>query len=1699
MIKFKLSLLLKSAKFKVAIVTLVIAAILAGIIFIPKNKAADLSNQVYVVANKSGVTANGKQYYVVRKSGNATGYDALFCVEQDAELSSKTYSNPINITNAGGYFESYNSAMWLVNNMYTTNIKGGNGLSDQVAKDVLALDLATLLTSDTVKSKVAETGLNVSGITAQKVYSLRNKTLNNSTKENALEFIEQVALWKYTKNTGNTFTRAYADNVNQFLEGTTLTADEQLTLKYTLYALRAVADSKSGTASSQTVTNYVVLKKDNAQVDTTNYKIGPYYMESNGIRLTSYNFGTSANGAFPASATFTKADGTTVKAGTEVFVKNDDGSFYIDISNYKDATKVDFRIDYIISAINTEANVLDGGKKQNILAVNKTVSATSLMDSKTITIPGEYNVVLKKVKKDGTTVITSSEATFTVNGEEKVTSQGVLNVAQAKIIANQNQVDVYNIVETKAPEGFVAANGTAKLTVGFKQGGNKYIVDDTKTSVEGMQGAKVSVSEDKTTVTVFIPNEEKEGTYSVILKKIKPDGSTITSSEATFKVNGKEQKTSQGVLNVAQAKTIANESQNDVYTIEETAAPTGFISVTGTAKLSVKFKLDGKKFIIDKNNTTFETTEGMGVAKVDVSPENSTITVLIPNDEKEGNYNVVLKKVKEDGSTVITSSEATFKVNGEEKTTTQGVLNISQSKGIDDENQTDVYEIEETVAPKGYKSFKGIVKLSVKFKLDGKKYIIDSEKTTIEGVKGAKVEVSKDNTTVTVYIPNEQEPGKYSVELYKTNVNGDIIKIPAKFKVNDKEIATVDGKIQVASDVKVKDEKTVGTYTIKETEAPENYNLYGKTLKLTVKMTKVDDVLTLTEDGIKLAVQGEDEGKPTMLAFSDKPGNAQPRIQLDGTTIKIYVPNTTKKFDLSLRKYISAINGKKVEPSREPVINEESIKQLQQTGTAAYFHSKDSIGVKAGDEVEYTIRVYNEGEILGFAKQITDYLPDGLSFVRLSEDNSKEYTTKTEAGSKVVVIDYSGNTTIKTLRDFFGKDNFKVTGDYYQEVKMICKVENTDKTYITNRGEITNYGYKEKDAEGNTVWKEAKEVGVDRDSVENTIKDNLNLDTWYESAKEYTYKNADGKDVVIKNYYPGTQDDDDFETVELLKGEYNVIIRKVDSADLKTTLEGAYFAINGSGIEKEFEVGPTANNGEVTLIKGVKINSDEQVDEYIIKETKAPYNYALYNGDIVIKIGTKLDNGVFKIDEENISVDKKDVDYKVNENGTTLTIIIPDKKKEFDLSLRKFITEINGEKLAEARDPQVDVSMLANGKAKTATYNHSKTPVDVNTTDVVTYTIRVYNEGEIDGYASKVMDDIPEGLEFVPAEYDQDGKAKNTNAQFGWVLYKEMKSDETAAPENIIKYNNKSYVVTDDVKNADLIVTDYLSMENGKENMMKAYDPSTMKELDYRDVKVSFKVVEPKTSDRVITNYAQITENSDAEGKAIADRDSTPNVWNDGEDDQDTEKVKVRYFDLALRKWVTKAIVYENGNKTVTETNHTPYDNPEPVVKVDLKNTSIDNVEVKFEYSIRVINEGQIEGYAKEISDYIPTGLKFVAADNPEWKEVDGKIVTRQLENTLLKPGEYADVTVVLTWVNGANNLGLKTNIAEISEDYNEWGTPDIDSTPNNQTFGEDDIDDAPVILAIRTGEPIIYTGVAIAALAILSTGALVIKKKILK
>ena len=434
--------------------------------------------------------------------------------------------------------------------------------------------------------------------------------------------------------------------------------------------------------------------------------------------------------------------------------------------------------------------------------------------------------------------------------------------------------------------------------------------------------------------------------------------------------------------------------------------------------------------------------------------------------------------------------------------------------------------------------------------------------------------------------------------------------------------------------------------------------------------------------------------------------------------------------------------------------------------------------------------------------------------------------------------------------------------------------------------------------------------------------------------------------------------------------------------------------------------------------------------------------------------------------------------------------------QSFDLALRKFVVAVSNDETIDdeeylknadgsySRAPVVDTSLLNTTDADgnlitTAIYNHTKEPVLVQIDDYVVYMLRVYNEGETAGYAAEIKDHLPPYLEFVDNEF---------NKEYGWEVSEDGRTVTTRYLE-------------DSLINA------------AEKNEEGGYV------LSYVDVPIMCKITNNAPTSENITNIADITEYQDENKEPVRDRDSNedninlpsdeelPNYKDDvtgdyipgQEDDDDFEKVVIKIFDLSLRKWVTQAIVIDKDGQTITETGHQPYDDPEEIVKVELHRKHINDVTVKFRYKIRVTNEGEIAGYAKEVTDYIPEGLRFIAEDNPGWTDEGNNVIsTRLLENTLLQPGEYAEVEVVLTWINDENNMGLKVNTAEISEDYNDYDVPDIDSTPDNKEEGEDDIDDAPVMLSVGTGTARTYFTLGLVVLVTIAGGVILIKKYIL-
>ena len=291
----------------------------------------------------------------------------------------------------------------------------------------------------------------------------------------------------------------------------------------------------------------------------------------------------------------------------------------------------------------------------------------------------------------------------------------------------------------------------------------------------------------------------------------------------------------------------------------------------------------------------------------------------------------------------------------------------------------------------------------------------------------------------------------------------------------------------------------------------------------------------------------------------------------------------------------------------------------------------------------------------------------------------------------------------------------------------------------------------------------------------------------------------------------------------------------------------------------------------------------------------------------------------------------------------------------FDMSLNMFISDINGKKIVS---------------------EDSKKPKVVLKGDIVTYTIRVYNEGHIDGHFVKIMDYIPSGLEYIADN--------EINIKYKW----EMLFDKRT------------------------VVTEYLQEEIIKPN-------------SYKEVQIVFRVTEENTSNKIIANIAEIKSAKNEYG--LFDVDSTPDNFNNSEDDIDLDRLKLQYFDLAINITAPK----------------------KEVVTGEMLNCTI-----------RVSNNALVSGNADEIKVYIPDGLK-VAEDSLTnehfgWKVRGNIVITEFLKskNQIIKgfdkeideQPDYKEIHIVFEVCEPKSKDRVVTIKAEITKDSNEFNLHDVSS-----------------------------------------------------
>ena len=392
---------------------------------------------------------------------------------------------------------------------------------------------------------------------------------------------------------------------------------------------------------------------------------------------------------------------------------------------------------------------------------------------------------------------------------------------------------------------------------------------------------------------------------------------------------------------------------------------------------------------------------------------------------------------------------------------------------------------------------------------------------------------------------------------------------------------------------------------------------------------------------------------------------------------------------------------------------------------------------------------------------------------------------------------------------------------------------------------------------------------------------------------------------------------------------------------------------------------------------------------------------------------------------------------EVDEANKVINIYIESVKSEkYNLAIKKFISAIDDEKI-EDRAPETEIS--EDGKV---TYKLNDRIEKASNNQNIKYTIRMYNESDVNAKGKRIVEYIPDGLVYVPNN--------DINKQYGWVMYGADKDGQVYKTEN--------------PEEAVIVVSDYL--------VNKKIDARKGNDLSYLYTEVVFKVDESKlkTDDRIIENKVIIMPN---------ENDDYP------DNDESVEKLYVKYFDLNIEKYIEQVKIKNKNGETIQKVGE---DKKNQLLKIDVKRSEVNSTTITVTYGLKVKNIGEIPGYATKLIDYIPENFKLV--EDGVWSQDGNVAVSTSLEDKLLNPGESTVVNVTFEWNLSEGTVGSRVNEAKIATYTNKYNAVDLT---------EDNNDKEELLVAIKTGsEKVMYITIVLGFIAIVGIGT-IFSKKIMK
>lgn len=455
-------------------------------------------------------------------------------------------------------------------------------------------------------------------------------------------------------------------------------------------------------------------------------------------------------------------------------------------------------------------------------------------------------------------------------------------------------------------------------------------------------------------------------------------------------------------------------------------------------------------------------------------------------------------------------------------------------------------------------------------------------------------------------------------------------------------------------------------------------------------------------------------------------------------------------------------------------------------------------------------------------------------------------------------------------------------------------------------------------------------------------------------------------------------------------------------------------------------------NGDLYL--GTLTVREEGKKKYIIKQIDVPNEYKkIIDNDISFTLNQTWDKASKKF-IVNIEYDTNLSGLKIDVENKKIKVKIQYKDAKYDVSIKQFVSEVDGIKKV---NNEIKTSLDKNGKI---IYTKNEDMEKVENNQELIFTIRIYNESENAATIKDIFNEIPQGLEYINNEL---------NNQNGWKLYKINSSGDLEETTNI---NEAEYIKTSILNNTEL----------------KGFNKQTMLSPEYKELKIALKVKENKLNNgRIATNKVKLQDDSCDANK---------------ENNTDECSVYVKKFDLNIEKNIINVTVENNeGQKIINKKSN------EEILKIDIPKKEIENTKLKIKYEIKVTNIGEINGYATEITDYLPEEFEAISTQTTQWVVNGNEVKTNSLNKNLLQPGESKSIFIECTYKVNKENIGSKINSVKITEYENDSDSKDIT---------EDNEDKEEIIITIKTGFTAICFTTIIVALLISIAVIIILKRK---